>query len=442
MKSADLGSNFAFRNCMKMKMTLAAALVVVACSREEVREKTADARQKVAEVTGFAAPLGQRDDPKQREQQRFDEQWRNLRSFREQQAQQAARQVTEAQKQAQQAQMQAQQAQMQAPADIKFVTGAKETFTNLDPQAIDAMPVAVPITGDVSGPSVVKTQVYLDRLHFSVGVLDGRWGRNSAIATWWYQRSRDLEPTGAVDEATFRRLAGEAGAVPAIVVHPLTEDDVKGPFITMPEDVYDKAKLDCLCYETLTEKLAEKFHSSAEFLAILNPGVELNSLTAGQSINVPNVREQTPKGGQRDIARIVVSIQGNTLDAFNAAGELVFHGPTTLGNKYDPSPREITQVARVAEAPRYHYQPKLFAEVHDSEPEANLQPGPNSPVGVIWTALKKPHFGIHGTADPDSIGYASSHGCVRLTNWDALEVGRRVAPGVPVEFLDTRAEKD
>ena len=96
----------------------------------------------------------------------------------------------------------------------------------------------------------------------------------------------------------------------------------------------------------------------------------------------------------------------------------------------------------MAEDPWFHYQPKLFHEVDDDEPEANLKPGPNSPVGVIWTALKKPHFGIHGTSDPDSIGYASSHGCVRLTNWDALEVGRRVAPGVPVEFLDTRAEKE
>ncbi|MEO6488194.1 MAG: peptidoglycan-binding domain-containing protein, partial [Thermoanaerobaculia bacterium] len=193
---------------MKMKTTLAAALILVAaCSRQEVRERTDDAKQKVAEVTGFAVPLGQRDDPKQREQQRFDERWRNLRSFRQQQAQRAARQAG--------------QAQQQAAVNLKFVTGAKETFKDLNVPAINAAPISVPITGDVTGPSVVKTQVYLDRLHFSVGVLDGRWGRNSAIATWWFQRSRDLEPTGAVDEPTFRRLAAEAGAGETIVAHPL-----------------------------------------------------------------------------------------------------------------------------------------------------------------------------------------------------------------------------
>ena len=89
--------------------------------------------------------------------------------------------------------------------------------------------------------------------------------------------------------------------------------------------------------------------------------------------------------------------------------------------------------------PHFHYQPKLFHEVPDSEPEANLSPGPNSPVGVVWVALTKPHFGIHGTASPDSIGYASSHGCVRLTNWDANDVARRLKPGVKIEFVDTRA---
>ena len=417
-------------------MALAALLVLIgACSKEEVQQKTANATQKVKEVTGFAAPIGERDDPRQREQQRFDEQWRNLRSFRAQQAQRAAAQK------AGQAQQQ-RRAQSPAATNIKFVTGVKETFTGLTAPAINAAPVSVPITGDVSGPSVVKTQVYLDRIHFSVGVIDGRWGRNSAIAVWWYQRARDLEPTGTVDEATFRSIAGEAGAGDVIVARQLTGEDVKGPFVKLPEDIYDKAKLDCLCYESLSEKLGESFHSSVDFLKMLNPGVDLDQLKAGDTINVPNVRQVVAKGVQPDITRIVVSIKGNTLDAFNAAGELVFHGPTTLGNKYDPSPSEATEVARIAEDPWFHYQPKLFAEVDDSKPEANLQPGPNSPVGVIWTALKKPHFGIHGTSDPDSIGYASSHGCVRLTNWDALEVGRRVTPGVPVEFLDTRAEKD
>ena len=45
-------------------------------------------------------------------------------------------------------------------------------------------------------------------------------------------------------------------------------------------------------------------------------------------------------------------------------------------------------------------------------------------------------FGIHGTPDPRLVGKAASHGCVRLTNWDAEELSKLVEKGVPVEFID------
>jgi lipoprotein-anchoring transpeptidase ErfK/SrfK len=284
---------------------------------------------------------------------------------------------------------------------------------------------------------VLKTQVYLDRNDFSVGALDGRWGKNSAIAVWWYQRSHNLEATGDVDEATYRLLAQGAGGVPALVQHPLSDDDVKGPFVTIPDDVYEKEKLSCLCYETVKEKLAEEFHTTQDFLEQLNPNVEFSSLKAGDAIVVPNVREPLTTD-RNDIAKVVVSIAGNTFNAFDAQGNLIFHAPTTLGSKYDPSPNETTKVVSVTRNPHFHYQPTLFHEVPDTDPEAHLQPGPNSPVGVVWMALSKPHFGIHGTSDPESIGYASSHGCVRLANWDALEVSHRISQGVEVSFVDTR----
>ena len=70
----------------------------------------------------------------------------------------------------------------------------------------------------------------------------------------------------------------------------------------------------------------------------------------------------------------------------------------------------------------------------DHEPEAKLRPGPNSPVGRVWMSLSKPHYGIHGTSSPETIGYANSHGCVRLTNWDALRLSDLVDAGTPVQF--------
>ncbi|MCU1245044.1 MAG: murein L,D-transpeptidase [Acidobacteria bacterium] len=427
---------------------IAALLLAAACSREEAKQTATNAKNSAKRVVNRAADALNAEAPyertaptdtaaiaKAREQERLDQQWRQLQSFRAQQAAAAQQQQQQAEAAAQAAA--AQQQAAAATANIQFVKWKKEGLKGLNPEAVNAAPVGVPITGDVAGPSVLKTQVYLDRADFSVGPLDGRWGKNSAIAVWWFQREHGLPQTGEVDEATFRALAAGGGAAPVLKTYQLTADDTKGPFVTIPSDVYDKEKLDCLCYESLREELAEKFHTTEDFLEILNPGVKFSGLQPGDSIVVPNVREPLTTD-RPDVAKVVISVAGNTFNAFDAAGRLVFHAPTTLGNKYDPSPNETVKVVGIAHDPNFHYQPTLFHEVPDSDPEAHLKPGPNSPVGVVWMALSKPHFGVHGTSDPDSIGYASSHGCVRLTNWDALEVSHRITRGVPVEFVDTR----
>jgi lipoprotein-anchoring transpeptidase ErfK/SrfK len=409
-------------------VVLAAILAVAAaCSKQEakqaknnVQNTATSVAQKVEDAVDVAVPLDGKDDPAAREKERFDENWRGV--FQNAQVPAAP------------------QAQKPPEVQVTFAPNGKESFKSFpDPNAMNAAPVVVPLKGDVSGPSVLKTQVYLDRNGFSVGALDGRWGRNSAIALWWYQRSRGItaaEP-GAVDEPTFRALASGAGGVPGLVQYSLTADDLKGPFVSVPSDMYEKAELDCLCYESLKEKLSERFHTTMDFLDQLNKDVSFADLKAGDQIWVPNVRPPVEQD-RPDIARVVVSIRGNTFNAFDASGNLIFHAPTTLGSKYDPSPNETVEVKKIVHDPHFHYQPTLFAEVPDEEPEASLNPGPNSPVGVVWIALSKPHFGVHGTSDPDSIGYASSHGCVRLTNWDAQEVGHRIREGVQIEFLDTR----
>ncbi len=288
--------------------------------------------------------------------------------------------------------------------------------------------------------SVARAQVLLDRANFSVGPIDGRWGKNSEIAVYWFQRENGIQPTGDVDEKTFRALLQSGSSLPAVAPYALTADDTKGPFTKLPEDVYEKEKLSCLCYESLAEMLSEKFHTTQEFLALLNPGKPIDGMQAGQQLLVPNVRGPQPKEARKDVAKIQVSVKGWYLHALDAQGNIIFHAPTTLGSKYDPSPNEATKIVGIAFDPHFHYQPKLFADVPDTNAEANLQPGPNSPVGKVWMALSKPHFGIHGTNDPDSIGYASSHGCVRLANWDALDLARRSGKGIEVDFIDTKSE--
>jgi len=172
---------------------------------------------------------------------------------------------------------------------------------------------------------------------------------------------------------------------------------------------------------------------------VLNPDVKFSDLAAGTTINVPNVRPAV-KTDQPDLAKIVISLRGNSYNAYDAAGNLVFHAPTTVGSTYDPSPKEDLHVIEVVHNPHFHYDPTLYHEVDDSNPDAHMNPGPNSPVGVVWMALSKEHYGMHGTGDPEAIGYASSHGCVRLTNWDAEEVSHRITKGVPVSFVDTKRE--
>jgi lipoprotein-anchoring transpeptidase ErfK/SrfK len=48
---------------------------------------------------------------------------------------------------------------------------------------------------------------------------------------------------------------------------------------------------------------------------------------------------------------------------------------------------------------------------------------------MVWIDLSKDHYGIHGTPEPGRVGHAYSHGCVRLTNWDAMELASMVKPG-------------
>lgn len=406
------------------------SLVSLTACRDERRDNASATQAPGAQTSTtaqqqpeFEAPLGPNPTREEIERQRFDSAWRRLRSF------QAGGTPSGAA-----ARPQGEAAQLKFLADPKFqekLDGA--SFAN-----IDAQPLRVPVKGDVSGPTVLRAQVMLDRARFTVGAIDGRWGKNSEIAVYWFQRESGLPPTGDIDEATFRALAQVAGG-PTLINYTITPEDAKGPFTKIPEDVYDQEDLDCLCFENLGERIAEKFHVERDLLEALNPNVDFGQLDAGATLVVPNVRRgddaQLPK-----FARVVISVRGSYFHGVDAAGRVLFHAPTTLGSEYDPSPTETLKIVETTFNPYFHYQPKLFHEVPDDEPEAHLKPGPNSPVGVVWIALSKKHYGIHGTSSPETIGYASSHGCVRLTNWDAHEVAHRAPEGILVAFVDTRGE--
>ena len=148
-------------------------------------------------------------------------------------------------------------------------------------------------------------------------------------------------------------------------------------------------------------------------------------------------REPAWQGDEHEaIVKIHVAKNGRYLHALAADGSIVFHFPTTVGSEYDPSPSGVYRVSRVQWHPVFHYDPSLYSDVPDSRPRATLPPGPNSPVGIVWIATTKEHVGIHGTPLPHTIGLASSHGCVRLANWDAARLAAAVHAGVTIEFVN------
>lgn len=307
--------------------------------------------------------------------------------------------------------------------------GAREK--GLTPAAVNRAAAGAVSAGSPRA-AVARLQILLDRAGTTPGAIDGRWGENTTKAVAAFQARAGLPVTGKADRGTVRAL-GRRDRAKTIVERELTRADVEGPFAELPDDVQAQAELDCLCYESRSEKLAERFHTTPEFLAALNPGRDLDGLSAGARLHVPAVDRQVP---QARIQRLAVHKRGGFLRALDGDGAVLLHFPVSVGASFSESPDGTYAIEAIARDPVFHFQPKLLESVDDSLEDAHLPPGPNSPVGAVWIALSKPTYGIHGTDAPDTIGYASSNGCVRMTNWDALFLAEHVREKLPVDFVE------
>jgi len=274
-------------------------------------------------------------------------------------------------------------------------------------------------------------QILLDRAGFSCGEIDGRAGGNTLRALAAFQSSAGLRATGRLDERTEQALREAAGPGESWVSHTITADDVAGPFVKVPRDMMEKAELEELAYESPLERLAEAFHVSQRFLKRRNPGARF---AAGETIAVPNVgsagEDEAPRAASVEISR-----SGSRALARDGEGRIIFFAPTTSGSRHDPLPIGDWKVTGISKRPSFFYNPDLFWDADPDHAKAKLPPGPNNPVGLVWIDIDKPHYGIHGTAEPEKVGHAQSHGCVRLTNWDALRLASMVATGTPVKFV-------
>jgi lipoprotein-anchoring transpeptidase ErfK/SrfK len=302
---------------------------------------------------------------------------------------------------------------------------------------------------------LLAVQVRLDRAGFSPGEIDGRSGRNTELALQAYQRAHGLAVSGRPDAPTFAALEA-ADPRDVLEDHTLAAEDVDGPWTPIPEDLVAQAQLPSLGYSSPLERLAERVHASPQLLRALNPDVTFD--TAGAVVRVPDVAasspgpvgtsgsgEQTP--GPTDARRAVsqgppagrdvlvrVSKQSGTLTVTGPDDAVLFHAPVTVGSERDPLPLGEWTVTLVKRNPIFNYNPDLFWDAEPSHAKARIQAGPNNPVGTVWIGISQEHYGIHGTPEPGRVGHTASHGCVRLTNWDAERLASLVTRGTRVLF--------
>jgi lipoprotein-anchoring transpeptidase ErfK/SrfK len=300
-------------------------------------------------------------------------------------------------------------------------------------------------------PKILQLQVTLDRLGFSPGVIDGKSGFTLRLALSGFQKASGLPPTGKLDQKTAAALARQTQP-PAITAIKLTAADLAGPFIgPLPKEESDQAKLPALGYANALEMLAERYHTTAETIIALNspqtrtlPGVVIkvpNVITSAHDYppSMPVAYRQTLTGlhvpsGQPQADHVAVSKSKRSLSVFDAKGKLIAQFPVTTGSQHDPLPIGRWKITGASYNPPFHYNPKLFWDAKKGDRKAMIQPGPNNPVGIIWLDISKPHYGIHGTPEPQNIGRSESHGCIRMTNWDAGRLSLMVKPGTAAVF--------
>jgi lipoprotein-anchoring transpeptidase ErfK/SrfK len=305
----------------------------------------------------------------------------------------------------------------------------------LDAAAINNAEYRAKLPEDKIDATVVKAQILLDRALFSPGEIDGKFAENTRKALRAFAEAKGLPFQNTLTKEIWARLA-ETSQDAVISQYTISESDVKGPFLDkIPAKLEDMKNLKALSYTSAREALAEKFHMSEALLSALNAGKKFDR--AGETIFVANVAGRPNKLA---IGRIEVDKPRQTVKAFDQQGALLAFFPATVGSEEKPTPGGTLKVVSSHSNPTYGYNPDYgFKGVRSKRP-FDIQPGPNNPAGAYWIGLSAEGYGIHGTPVPGRISKSESHGCIRLTNWDAILLGSNIKKGTPVEFVEGKRD--
>jgi lipoprotein-anchoring transpeptidase ErfK/SrfK len=281
-------------------------------------------------------------------------------------------------------------------------------------------------------PAIVKMQVLLDRAGYSPGEIDGKLGENALKALRAFADAKGLAFDGRKPTPEIWNALTATSSEAIIVDYKIADKDAKGPFLQkLPAKMEDMQGLKSLDYTGPREAIAERFHMSEALLDALNPGRKFEE--AGQSISVVSVatKEDRPAA-----ARVEVDKSRQTVRVLGKSGDLIVFFPATVGSKEKPTPSGTLKITSIDANPHYGYNPDYKFKGVKSKRAFEINPGPNNPAGSWWIGLSAEGFGIHGTPNPSKISKAESHGCVRLTNWDAARLAKLVKKGMEVAFIE------
>lgn len=282
-------------------------------------------------------------------------------------------------------------------------------------------------------PTVLKAQILLDRARFSPGLIDGRLSENFAKAVGAFQTANALPSDGKLTRETWDKLMATSVS-PVLIAYELTTKDVRGPFTkNIPTRLETMSRLSRLGYRNAREKIAERFHISEQLLRTLNPGTSVRK--ARTRLVVPNVERGGPP---TDVAGVEVDKAARLVRVLNPSGKSLAVYPASIGSDDKPAPSGEAEVKLVVRNPTYHYDPNFAFKGVKTKRPFTIAGGPNNPVGSVWLDLSLESYGIHGTPEPGKIGTTFSHGCIRLTNWDAEDLGSMVQKGTKVTFKDEK----